>query len=504
MDHCAMSPTRSVEKVAAVDLGSNSFHLFLARVVDGQIHILDRLRQRVLLAAGLDEKGSLTEEVQGRAMATLQLFGQHLQHMPPGSVRAVGTNTLRRARNARAFLNRAQKALGHPIEVISGREEARLIYLGVAHNLSDDEGRRLVIDIGGGSTECIIGERFEPIEADSLYMGCVSYSLRFFPDGRIRGEDFNQAEIQAQLEFNRLERRYRGLSWQNCIGSSGTILTVEQVLKTNAWGGHGITPKGLKRLRKALIDAGHADRLKLPGLPDDRRRIFAGGVAILLAAFDTFELKSMMTSIGALREGLIYDLLGRIRHEDVRDHTIRRFSERYHIDQAQAARIESTALSLLQQAAAEWDLDVERWRRFLTWASRLHEIGISISFTGYQKHSAYIVAHADMPGFSQEDQTLLAALIMGHRRRLTSDYFQGLPEGEAKSGLRLCVLLRLAARLHRSRSPAPVPDPQVAVKKTRVELVFPEGWLSSHPLAAADLDNERERLQEAGFELTFR
>jgi len=499
-----MSPRRSVEKVAAVDLGSNSFHLFLARVVDGQIHILDRIRQRVLLAAGLDEKGSLNEETQERALACLEQFGQHLQHVPPGSVRAVGTNTLRRARNARAFLTRAQKALGHPIEVISGREEARLIYLGVAHNISDDEGRRLVIDIGGGSTECIIGERFEPIEADSLYMGCVSFSLRYFPDGRIREEDFAKAEIQARLEFNTLERRYRSLAWQDCIGSSGTILTVEQVLRGSGWSGRGVTSKGLRRLRKALIDTGHADKLKLPGLPEDRQRIFAGGVAILLGAFDTFRLKAMQTSVGALREGVIYDLLGRISHEDVRDHTIRRMSERYHIDHAQAARIETTALGLLRQVATEWDLEDKSFRRFLIWASRLHEIGLSISFAGYQKHSAYIVAHADMPGFSQEDQRLLSAVILGHRRKLSTDYFQSLPDDTAREAMQLCVLLRLAVRLHRSRGPGPPPGLELKVKRNRLEMLFPEGWLQTRPLTSADFEEERQRLQEVGLELTFR
>jgi exopolyphosphatase/guanosine-5'-triphosphate,3'-diphosphate pyrophosphatase len=257
-------------------------------------------------------------------------------------------------------------------------------------------------------------------------------------------------------------------------------------------------------LRKALIEAGHVDKLKLAGLPEDRQHIFAGGVAILLGAFDTFGLKSMMTSVGALREGVLYDLLGRISHEDVRDNTIRRISERYHIDQTQAARIETTALSLLRQVAKEWDLNDETSRRFLAWASRLHEIGLSISFTGYQKHSAYIVAHADLPGFSQEDQNLLSALIMGHRRKLTQAYFQSLPDGMARDAMRLCVLLRLAARLHRSRSPGPPPDVELSVKKGKLEIGFPAGWLLTRPLTAADLEDEKQRLQEAGFELTFR
>ncbi|GAB4328235.1 MAG: exopolyphosphatase [Candidatus Zixiibacteriota bacterium] len=499
-----MTPNSRFDKVAAVDLGSNSFHLLVARFVDGQIHVLDRLRQRILLGAGLDQEQNLTDEVQERALECLRLFGQHLEHMPSRLVRAVGTNALRLANNAPEFLARARQALGHPIEVISGPEEARLVYLGVAHSLAAVSGRRLVIDIGGGSTEMILGEKYEPIRADSLYIGCVSHSLRYFPNGRIRKSDFEKAEIQARLEFNTIERHYRDYGWDECIGSSGTVLTINQVLRENGWSKRGITMKGLRKLRKALIEAGSVDKLTLAGMPPERGPIFPGGVAILIAAFDRLGIERMVSSEGALREGLIFDLIGRFEHEDIRDHTIRRFAQRYQVDAEQAARIERTGITLLRQVANAWNLDLEESTRYLGWASRLLEIGLSLSFRGYQKHGAYIIENADMPGFSQEDQRFLAAVVMGHRRKISAAFFRQLPPEKSQLAMKLCLLLRLAVRLHRSRSPEPLPKFSLSVSDKSLQLAFPEGWLDHHPLTLADLEDERERLQAVGFELTFR
>lgn len=499
-----MTP-RAITKVAAVDLGSNSFHLFVARVIDNRLHIVDRLKQRVLLAAGLDAKGNLSKAAQDRALECLEQFGQRLGHLPHQSVRAVGTNTLRRAHNAKAFLRRAQRILGHPIEVISGREEARLIYLGVAHSVAENVGRRLVIDIGGGSTECIIGKHFEPLAADSLYMGCVSYSLNHFNGGRIRSENFIKAEIAARLEFETLASRYNSLKWKECIGSSGTILATEQILRANGWAKQGITQEGLKKLRRAVIELGSVNRLAgMRGISVDRASVYPGGLAILCAAFDAFEITRMQTSTGALREGLVYDLLGRIGHEDVRDATIREFADRYHVDLEQAERVERTALSLMRVAAPAWGLDTDSARRFLAWASRLLEIGLSVSYNGYHKHSAYIVAHADMPGLSREDQELLASMLVAHRRKIAEAYFSGLPAEHAWMSKCLSVLLRISVRLHRGRRARALPRVQLSVKKNRLELKFPRGWLDRHPLTRADLEDERLRLHVVGFEMTAR
>ncbi|MEO6708438.1 MAG: Ppx/GppA phosphatase family protein, partial [Planctomycetota bacterium] len=473
------------ETVAAVDLGSNSFHMVVAQHVDGQLVVLDRLRERVALAEGLDESKRLKDKVSERALACLERFGQRLREQPPGSVRAVGTSALRQAKNSEAFLSRAREVLGHPIEVVSGREEARLIYLGVAHLSAGTANRRLVIDVGGGSTECILGEGYEALRTDSLHMGCVNYSQRFFPGGEITRERMKKAEVAAALELSPIARTYKHLGWDVCIGSSGTVLGIESVLAANHWSERGIDDAGLKQLGRALVDAGQSESLELAGLPADRAPVLAGGFAILRAAFKSFQIQAMQTSQGAMREGLLFDLLGRIHHADVRDETIRRAMARYAVDVEQAGRVERTALTLFDRAAGDWNLGAGDARRLLSWAARLHEIGLSVSWSGYHKHGAYLVANGDMPGFSRQDQELLAALIQGHRRKLGPASFANLPALRAPLALELCVLLRLAARLNRSRSPRPLPPLRLRVRKLRVELIFPTDWLEGHALTRA-------------------
>ena len=494
------------ESVAAVDLGSNSFHMVVARVVDDtHFHTLDRLRERVALAAGLDEQRRLGEKAQARAIACLERFGQRLRELPLDRVRAVGTSALRQAENTRDFLPAAEAALGHPIEIIAGTEEARLIYLGVSHSVADDRGRRLVVDIGGGSTECVLGERFDPLRTDSLSMGCVVYSLRFFPDGKIRGEDFKRAEIAARLKLEPIERRYLESGWDSCVGSSGTILAIDGLLRQHGWSDSGITLTGLRHLKKLLISAGSLAKVAaIPGVQADRAPVLPGGVAILISVFEALGLEQMTATNGSMREGLLYDLLGRIRHEDVRDGTIRQFCQRYHVDMDQAGRVERIALHCLDQVATAWSIDPEHGRQVLGWAARLHEIGLSIAYAGYHRHSAYLVANSDMPGFSRADQDLLAAMLLGQRKKLTRDVFNPLPAASHESALRLCVLLRLAVRLARSRSPRPLPPFTAAARKSALELSFPADWIEGHPLTHADLAEEADKLQGVGFELKVR
>lgn len=494
------------ESVAAVDLGSNSFHMVVARVVDDtHFHIVDRLRERVALAAGLDENHLLSDKAQARAVACLERFGQRLRELPLDRVRAVGTSALRQAHNARDFLPAAQAALGHPIEVIAGSEEARLIYLGVSHSLADDRGRRLVVDIGGGSTECVLGERFDPIRTDSLGMGCVVYSLRFFPDGKVRAEEFRRAEIAARLKLEPIERRYLESGWDSCVGSSGTILAVEALLRQHGWSERGVTLAGLRQLKKALISAGNPAKIAaIPGVQAERAGVLPGGVAILLALFESLGIAQMDVTPGSMREGLLYDLLGRIRHEDVRDRTIRQFCQRYQVDMDQASRVERLALHCFDQLAGAWGIDPGFGHQVLGWAARLHEIGLSIAFTGYHRHSAYLVANSDMPGFSRADQDLLATLLAGQRKKLTREIFAALPSPEVEPALRLCVVLRLAVRLARSRSPGPLPPFTVATRKNGLEVGFPADWIDGHPLTQADLAEEADKLQGVGFELRVR
>ncbi|HKK13082.1 MAG TPA: exopolyphosphatase, partial [Gammaproteobacteria bacterium] len=314
-----MPDSRSADTIAAVDLGSNSFHMVVAHRADGRLQIVDRLREPVRLAAGLDSERRLTADAQSRALGALERFGQRLQDLPDANVRAVGTNTLRRARNGAEFIAAAQQALGQAIETISGVEEARLIYLGVAHSLAEDRGRRLVVDIGGGSTELIVGEGFEPLQLESLYMGCVGMSRKYFPGGRIDKEGLRAAELAAGLELQPVQGVFRDLGWTAATGASGTIRAVRAVVTEAGWSDSGITRESLARLRQALLAAGDMGKLKLKGLSDDRRPVFAGGVVILSAIFDALGIEHMTYSDGALREGLLYDLIGRVHDQDIRD-----------------------------------------------------------------------------------------------------------------------------------------------------------------------------------------
>ena len=492
--------------MAAVDLGSNSFHMVVARWVAGRLHIVDRLRDHVALAAGLDEESRLSAGAQTRALGCLERFGQRLAEMPADAVRAVGTNTIRSMRGGDAFLAGAQQALGRPIDVISGREEARLIYLGVAHDVRHGvgalHGRRLVVDIGGGSTECVLGDSLDVTECDSLFMGCVSYTKRFFGDGKVSRGRMDRARIAARRELEPIHRHYKTIGWDHAIGASGTIRAVERILVASGWTQRHITAKGLRRLRKQLTTLGRIESFDLPELSAERRDVIAGGVAVLSAVFDSLDIEEMETSDNALREGLLYDLLGRMGHEDVRDETVRRVQERTHVDRDQAARVERVALHLLDLVAETWKLHDPLDRKLLAWAARIHEGGLAIGRSGYHKHGAYVVTHSDLPGFAREDQAVLATLIRTHRRKIHADLFEPVSASRRKRVLRLAVLLRIARRLCRSRGARPpIPESVVASGET-IELHFPTAWLDDHPMTRVDLDEEQALLSAAGIRLS--
>lgn len=486
--------------VAAVDLGSNSFHMLVARVSDGQIQVQDRLRETVRLASGLGEGNKLGFEAGERALQCLARFGQRLRDVPPGAVRAVGTNTLRKARNAQAFLTEAHRALGHPIEVISGREEARLIYLGVAHSLAGARGTRLVMDIGGGSTELIIGRQFEPAMTESLHMGCVSLTGAHFADGRITADAWRRAVIAARLELRPIARTYRAVGWRTAIGASGTILAVAKVVREMGWCVAGVTLEALQKLAAAMISAGNVRKLELKGLSRERAEVFPGGVAILQGIFEALKLERIAVSDGALREGLIYDLLGRIRHEDVRGRTIADLMRRFQVDTTQAEYVEATALSLLAQVAESWQLDEDR-AAILAWACRLHEIGLAISHSQYHKHGAYLLQHLDMAGFSSADQGMLAAMVRAHRRKFMPELFELVAPERRETAMRLTVLLRLAVLLNRSRDRSDIAIRAVVPHRHGLDITFGKGAMKAHPLTHADLSNEVLSLRAGGFRL---
>jgi exopolyphosphatase/guanosine-5'-triphosphate,3'-diphosphate pyrophosphatase len=489
------------QTVAAVDLGSNSFHLLLARLDDGQPVVIDRLREMVQLAGGLDESGRLSEDARSGALECLRRFGERLRHVPPSAVRAVGTNTFRSAHGITGFVRAAEEALGHPIETVSGTEEARLVYLGVAHSLPGAGGRRLVIDIGGGSTELIVGQGFQPLVVQSLYMGAVSLSRRFFSDGKIKRERWKQATLAARQELEPLRASFRQLGWEQAIGSSGTIRAARKVIRTLGDDSDEIRPDTLDLLSEAILEAGNVKRLKLEGLNPKRRAVFPGGVIVLAAAVRELGIEQLQVSEGALREGLLYDLLGRFRAEDVRERSVEALATRHHVDKEHAERVRRTALALLDQAAADWGLDDPAARLLLSWAARLHEVGLDIAHGHYHKHGEYIVANTDLPGFSVDGQRVLATLVRAHRRKFPLGSIKLVhPDGVRSTG-RLAVLLRLAVVLHRSRSPEPLPAPRLSVSKRSIELEFPADWLEHNPLTRADLELETGYLAEAGFKL---
>ena len=490
------------ETVAAVDLGSNSFHMIVARVVGADLEIVDRQKEMVRLAAGLDSKGRLSDEARARALACLERFGDLLEDLPPGAVRVIGTNTLRKAKGTGDFLERVEAALGHNVEIVSGFEEARLIYLGVAHDI-DDQDRRLVVDIGGGSTETIVGEGFDPLEAHSLHMGCVSWSQRFFKDGRISAKRMRTAQLIAGVELEPIARQLRSLGWTRAIGASGTVTAIQSTLEAEGLSHGGITVGGLATLRQRLIELGHVDRLdSLVGLKPARAPVFPGGVAILSAIFDSLRIDRMDVAGAALREGALHDLLGRHRREDVRERTIRRFCERYAVDLGHASRVERTALSLLEEAG-DWDLDRTQASQALRWAARLHEIGLVVSHSSYHKHGAYLIEHSDMPGFSRTGQLLLSTLVFQHRRRIRLELFDRLPPRWRDFARRLVMLLRLAVLLNRARRSKEAPRVALTLNGARLKLRFEEGWLERHPLTAADLEQEQRMLEPVGWTLSF-
>ena len=486
--------------LAAVDLGSNSFHLQVARVVGDQIYPLDSLREPIRLGAGLNREKRLDEDSQSRALECLKRYGERLRGFDPHGVRAVGTNTLRVAKNAAAFLKQAEGALGFPIEVVAGREEARLIYVGVAHSLPVSKDKRLVVDIGGGSTEFIIGRGLKPLKLDSLYMGCVSYSLKYFPDGKITKSAMKAAELAARNELQTMVVAFTKGHWREAVGSSGTARALAEILQLNGYAENGITPDGLAALRTAMIKAGDIGQLDLAGLRSDRLPVLPGGLAIMNAALAELGIESMVVADGSMRQGILYDLIGRVQHHDMRDVTVSQFMQRYHVDSKQARRVASLALALYRRfIAGAGDVD-EAAPHYIAWAAKLHEIGISVAYSGYHKHSSYIVQHADMPGFSKMEQWRLGTLVLAHRRSLKKIFTRDVEIVD----WRMVMALRLAALIYRSRADVALPEVDAHLGSRSLRLNIDRNWLANNPLTVTALHEEIDDWDAAGFKLDIK
>jgi exopolyphosphatase/guanosine-5'-triphosphate,3'-diphosphate pyrophosphatase len=491
---------------AAIDLGSNSFHMIVGQHKSGQIIILDKLREMVRLASGLDEHKNISPEIMQKALDCLSRFGERISHLHADVVRIVGTNTLRQARNSAEFMQKAEALLGHPIEIISGIEEARLIYSGVSHNVDVDNGKRLVVDIGGGSTEIIIGERFQPIMMESLYMGCVSMTKKFFANGSITRKKLDKARMHAMMELEPHIKAYTILGWQDAIGASGTARALRSIAVEEGFTDYGITADALRDILDKLLQAGSIDDISLKGLKSERKPVILGGAIVLNAIFEAFNIKTMTISDGALREGILYDLIGREENNDSRSESVETFAQRFVIDHAHSERVINTATELYRQVMDDWfDEDKqEDAEKHLQWAARLHEVGLCIAHSQYYAHGAYMVGHADMMGFSRQDQKLLAALIQLHRRSLHIELFDDFDSANKKVGKRLVILLRLAVLLNRSRADKPPPLKAICVDKKSIQLSFEDNWLEQHPLTQSDLESEISYLDKAGYQLTIK
>ena len=499
----SLSESNPPEIIAAVDLGSNSFHMIVGELRHGQLAIIDRIRETVRLAEGLSKSGDLSPVARQRALDCLSRFGERLRDMHAGSVRAAGTSTVRRAREDSGFMSEAESALGHPIEIISGIEEARLVYNGVTHSLPPTEGMRLVTDIGGGSTEIILGQAATPKALESLHMGCVSMTERFFPDGDISLAGFNKARMAARLELRPVKAFFRNAQDIEAIGTSGTILATESVAQALDLTDTGITLATIEALIARVLEFDNTRDIALKGLSERRAQVWPGGLAILAEILIALRIDTMRMSEGALREGLLYDLLGRLQHEDARERTIRAMASRYQVDNDQAGRVRATATSLLEQTAHDWQLNAELAGKILGWAADLHEIGLDISHDGYQRHGAYIAEHADMPGFPRAEQRFLAVLIGSQRQRIVRSSLKSLPSGWRDRALRLIILLRLAVLINRSRNDAEVPLVRAVAKGPELKLIFDRAWLNENPLTVADLKREQDFLKGSRYRLKF-
>jgi exopolyphosphatase / guanosine-5'-triphosphate,3'-diphosphate pyrophosphatase len=465
--------------LAAVDIGSNSFRVEIAQLARGEYKRIEYLKETVRLGAGLDAEGQLSEEAIELGLACLRRFAARLADFTPPQVRAVATQTLREARNRDNFLSRAQAALGFPVEVIPGREEARLIYAGVA-SLQPSAQKRLVIDIGGRSTELILGQGRTPLAAESFAVGCVSLSMRYFPQGRITEAGFRAAQVAAGAEFEEGLKTFARPLWKQALGSSGTAGAVSQVLAAAGVSDGRITPEGLRWCITQCLKAGHIDALQLPSLRDDRRAVIPGGLAILYTLAVHFDIQELFPAKGALRQGVIFDLTERReawRHAnkgDARDGAVAALQSRFTVDVAQAQRVTNVALGLFDALRPEADAEA---RRELQWACALHECGLTVSHHDHHRHSAYLVANVDAAGFAQGQQQRLADLVLGQRGGLRK--IEGLLAQDSFAAQVLC--LRLAAIKCHARGDFVAGAWRLRQRNGRAILAWPVEWAEDNP-----------------------
>lgn len=492
---------RESTQIAVLDIGSNSFHLIVARIISGTVQVLHKMKLKVRLADGLDKNNRLSAESINRGLEALEVIKTSLAGFEPNSVRIVATYTLRKAKNANEFIAEAIKVFPYPVEIIAGQEEARLIFNGVAHTQSLDD-KTLVIDIGGGSTEFIIGEKLEPILLRSLDIGCVSFSRQFFSKGKLKAKNFEQAITAAQQHLELIEDKFINMGWQLSLGTSGTI---ESIVMLCGEGDPEYKPTlaDLETLQQKLIDAKHIDNLELPFISEDRTQVLPAGLAILIAIFRSLKLPKIQFASAALREGVIYEMESSFNNTDIKERSAQSIATRYDVDTKQANLVLTTALSLYEKAQEQWHLNDSRLKPLLAWSALLHEVGLHINSRGVQKHSAYILSNAEMPGFNSEQQAFVAMLTRFFRKKIKTEEFPQLTQFSHLEFVNCLVLLRLSVLLNIKRQQDFLPDYDFSVDKNKISLTFPSNWLNTHPVITADLEKEKEQLEKLNILLAF-
>lgn len=479
---------------AAVDLGSNSFHMIICRVNQETVETVDRVKDMVQIARGM-QSGTIAPDAQERALQCLKRFAERLRGIPTSQVRAVGTKSLRAAKNARSFLRDAEQALGHPIEIISGFEEARLVYKGLAHCVANDNNRRLVIDIGGASTEFIIGRDAEPELMESLNFGCVVYSEKHDLKHQVTARGMRAAYLAACADIELIRPAYLKKGWDLVYGTSGTMRAIADLVAETD-GGALIRANSLRELSASVIE--NSERA-LQSMPKLRKDVLPAGIAVLRAIFDQLKLEKIHVADASLKEGLIYDTIGRFHNVDARYAAVAKLQSQYHVDLAQAERVARTAATFWRQISGP-DLPGVSRTKILTWAAQLHEIGLGVSHSGHHHHGYYVLRHSDLAGFGRYEQLILACLVRAHRKKPSDDRFEGLEKSVRQALLPMLICLRIAVILHRRREDV-APLPQIKQTPNSYALVFAKGWLEDNPLTTASLHKEAAYLREAGIEL---
>lgn len=497
MDSC----TQPSPLYAVIDLGSNSFHMLITRQLADSVQIVDKVKRKVRLASGLDNSNHLSKAAIARGLECLSFFAERLQDIPKENVKIVATATVRLAANKDEFLQQANKVLGQNIQLLTGEEEAQYIYQGVAFTSCGPENR-LVFDIGGASTEIIVGHGTKPLNVVSLNIGCVTFLTQFFPEQKITAKAFEQAIQQATLQIQPYVSNYQQVGWQIVLGGSGTMQALAEML---LFAGKPpiITHDYLFQVRQKLIEQESISAINIEGLTSERAAVFPSGLAILIALFEQFAVDKLQLSSGALREGLLYQMLPKHKETDIRQHAINSLMERFHVDKQHANTVLTQAVSLYDSVKEEWQLTNTNNLSLLKASCQLHEIGLLIDFKHHQKHNAYIINHSDLPGFDVAEKQLLSCLVQQYKGDINTRTLKQQACCDLEEANKLLAILRLSVILCRRRKDDVLPHYSCYAKGNEVFLCLPDAWLVKHPLIADELLQEADHIAAIALTLTI-